>query len=153
MKLRTLRSVWLSSVDTRRLSEGEQASGGLPLSSEDFYPRGSFCSDVEIIDSWLAWLHNIARIEGGSKVQRFIDAYLASVAYIEAGTGAGGSELWFARMLVMSPTDSPQEGTLPDLGVTIRSLMVGNVVSVKAEAQSTGVWLDERGRRGCPCWY
>ena len=86
-------------------------------------------------------------------MQRFIDAYLASVAYIEASTGAGGSELWYTRMLVMSPTDSPQEGTLPDLGVTIRSLMVGNVVLVKAEAQSTGVWLDEGGRRGCPCWY
>ena len=140
MKLHTLCSVWLSSVDTRRLSEGEQASGGLPLSLENFYPRGSFCSDVEIIDSWLAWLHNIARIEGGSKVQRFIDVYLASVAYIEAGTGAGGSELWFARMLVMSPNDSPQEGTLPDLGVTIRSLMVGNVASVKAgpKAQASG---------------
>ena len=102
-QLHNLCSVWLSSVDTRRLSKGEQSSRVLSRTSEDLYPTGSFCSDTEI-DNRLAWLRNITLIKGGSKVQSFVDAYFAPAAHINV-SGGSGSELRIAKKLVMSLTD------------------------------------------------
>lgn len=91
-----------------------------------------FCCDDELNEAILR-LHRTARQQGGCDVQRHIDRYLGAVAYLHGkarGVEARDMEVEarFARMMVMSPTDSPQEGNLPDLGSVLRLMMSGAVV-------------------------
>ena len=127
MRFHTLQSVWASTALSRQLSEGvipsgaEQPPGGL---------AESFCDD-SVMDGRLRYLHSMARVEGRC-VQSHIDSYLAAVGYLVRFPG----EAAFARMMVMSPSDSPQEGTLPDLGFLLRVVMMQAFVEVKRSSKA-----------------
>ena len=91
-----------------------------------------FCSDP-VMNGTILNMHRMARVEGRI-VQPFIDTYLAAVGYLEENP----NEVLFSRLLVMSPTDSPQEGSLPDLGSLLRVVMLQAVEVVKRSGKSTG---------------
>jgi hypothetical protein len=127
VRFHTLQSVWASTAMSRRLSEGVIPSGAFPGGAAQ-PPDGMiepFCSDPEM-DRRIRFLHCMARTEGRC-VQSHIDSYLAAVGYLLQSP----SDAAFARMMVMSPADSPQEGALPDLGFMLRVVMMQTFTEVR----------------------
>ena len=119
----TLQSVWSAPTGalTRLLSEGGGMDQDLmsPLSTA---AGQSFCSDAWLNDA-LVRLHRLARSGYGQDIQRRIDAYLPAVAFVQ-GCDEPHRRL-FARRMVLGIPDSPQEGTLPDLGFVLRCAILG----------------------------
>lgn len=114
MKLHTLKSVWQS----RRLPEGGHSAGvpGTNSSDEEFF----FCSDPTL-NLEIENLHTLAR-RGCPDIQPHIDMYIPAVAYLNENP----DKARMARKMVLSRVDSPQEGTLPDLGPLLRAMLEGS---------------------------
>ena len=55
-------------------------------------------------------------------IQQHIDTYLPAVAFLNQNP----TQALFARKMVLSSSDAPQLGRLPDLGPVIRSILVGD---------------------------
>ena len=117
--LHSLQSVWAA----RRLPEGDTPCGE---TSEKLYTETQiiyqvetkpFCADPGLHDR-IAHLHTLAR-NGEEGLQAFIDAHLPAVAYLEQHP----SQAAFAKRMVLSITDAPQLGNLPDLGQLIRDVL------------------------------
>ena len=124
MRIHTLQSVWSAGANalTRRLFEGGHLDNdpmGLLASSEE---EQAFCAD-EWLNGRLAALHRLARAGYGQNIQAHIDTFLPAVAYSRAANGQEQQAL--ARRMVLCISDSPQEGTLPDLGSVLRGVMLG----------------------------
>lgn len=92
------------------------------------------------MDRRIRFLHCMARTEGRC-VQSHIDSYLAAVGYLLQSP----SDAAFARMMVMSPADSPQEGALPDLGFMLRVVMMQTFTEVRRGGKARD------GRREAQC--
>ena len=137
MKIHTLQSVWPASSDamTRHLSEGgrldQDPPGPLTLETEEV-----FCNDNRL-NSWLSKLHQLARMGYGQNIQVFIDSYLPAVAFLRNETTPELKA--FARRMVLCTSDSPQEGTLPDLGRVLRGILLGYKVSGSWSGAKKGV--------------
>lgn len=134
MKFHTLQSVWSADASalTRHLSEGKGLDQN-QIGSITLDPVDLFCCDDWINDR-LASLHRMARLGYGRNIQAHIDSYIPAVAYLRccssASCAAGALNLRlkeqaaFARRMVLCISDAPQEGTLPDLGFKVRSVML-----------------------------
>ena len=122
MRIHTLQSVWSASALTRLLSEGGRVDRDLvgPLAPET---EQLFCDD-EWLNARLVELHQLARLGYGHNIQGHIDSYLPAVAFLRSGN-AKSQRGAFAKRMVLCISDSPQEGTLPDLGFVLRSVMLG----------------------------
>lgn len=129
MRFHTLQSVWSADAGalTRHLSEG----GILDQNHADslsLEPVDSFCCDDWLNDR-LTSLHRMARLGYGKNIQAHIDAYIPAVAYLRFCCSVYGKEeienrRALARRMVLCISDAPQEGTLPDLGFELRSVML-----------------------------
>ena len=75
-----------------------------------------FCADG-VLDARIRRLHDLA-LEGVPGIQPHIDAFLPAVALAEEGHP-------LARRAVLGLPDAPQVGTLPDLGASIRLVLLG----------------------------
>ena len=141
MRIHTLQSVWSASdgVLARHLSEGgrldhagelsDLAGGGSPPALADGAESCFFCGD-EWLNDRLVKLHRLARLGYGRNIQGHIDSHLPAVAFLSVNVKVVcDSELVkraaFARRMVLSISDAPQEGTLPDLGCVLRSVLLG----------------------------
>ncbi len=128
MRIHTLQSVWSapSVALTRHLFEGG-ADLGVP-NMVDPTALGMighyFCEDAWL-NQRLVRLHQLARSGYGGNIQQHIDAYLPAVAYLQGLGGGAESQRAFARRMVLCITDTPQAGTLPDLGCILRCIMLG----------------------------
>ena len=127
MRIHTLQSVWSAAASalTRHLSEGGRLDQDLmgPLAPET---EQRFCDDNWLNDK-LVELHHLARLGYGKNIQSHIDTYIPAVAFLRAGRSSLllAERGVFARRMVLCISDSPQEGTLPDLGFVLRSVMLG----------------------------
>jgi hypothetical protein len=97
----------------------DRAQTGLPDAASEL----SFCEDGWLNDR-LAHLHHLARMGYGQNIQAHIDTHLPAVAFL-GGCGGAPERRAFARHMVVCISDSPQEGTLPDLGGVLRGIMMG----------------------------
>jgi hypothetical protein len=120
LKLHSLQSVWTS----RRLPEGNctDTTGDLQFLNPVIYTKDPH------LNTQITKLHALARQGGVDHIQQHIDAYLPAVAYLqevdETDPNATTSHTIFARRMVLSIVDTPQLGTLPDLGPVIRSMLL-----------------------------
>jgi hypothetical protein len=119
LKLHSLQSVWTA----RRLPEGnylENNYTGPKLSNGAIFDI-TYSQDPHL-NQQIKHLHALARNGGVQNIQQHIDTYLPAVAYLNQNP----SHALFARKMVLSISDSPQLGTLPDLCPVIRSMLGEN---------------------------
>lgn len=87
----------------------------------------TFCADP-VLNARIDHLHALARQGGYTWIQPYIDAYLPAVAYLLAQEKCSQNHqqkhLGLARKMVLSPTDAPQLGTLPDLTHILRRMLL-----------------------------
>ena len=115
-KLHSLQSVWTS----RRLPEGG------PTTSLTNNPHDLFETLYSLdphLNAKITHLHILARQGAVENIQQHIDAYLPAVAYHNQTASP------LACQMVLSITDAPQLGTLPDLGPVIRGMLTQSEVA------------------------
>lgn len=99
----------------------------------------TFCEDP-VLNSSIEHLHALARQGGCAGIQPYIDAYLPAVAYLKHNNLSHSptqisqkcaqrdphrqQHQNLARKMVLSPTDAPQLGTLPDLTHILRRMLL-----------------------------
>ena len=123
LKLHSLQSVW----PARRLPEGDNTGEQLLL----FHDPVIYTKDPHL-NTQITKLHALARQGGVDHIQQHIDAYLPAVAYLQDVDENKNTHNFnnfnnvsiFARRMVLSIMDTPQLGTLPDLGPVIRSMLL-----------------------------
>ena len=121
LKLHSLQSVWTSS---RRLPEGDSTTMNSTIGADLMFL--TVYSVDPHLNAQITRLHTLARQGGVENIQKHIDAYLPAVAYAEQNP----SQAAFARQMVLSIPDTPQLGTLPDLGLVIRLLLQGEGIAI-----------------------
>ncbi len=122
LKLHRLQSVWTA----RRLPEGghtgesNDSNQTDPSSKKGNLFDTTYCQDP-YLNSQIENLHTLARQGGCPWIQPYIDAYLPSVAYLQQNPLTPTHQ---SRKMILSPTDSPQLGTLPDITFILRAMLL-----------------------------
>ena len=126
LKLHSLQSVWTA----RRLPGGDYNNiSDTPKNSkiENGIFDVTYAEDPHL-NTQITHLHMLARNGAWEGIQQHIDTYLPAVAFLRQNP----SRALFARKMVLSISDAPQLGTLPDLGPVIRSVLQGEVANNNA---------------------
>ena len=80
----------------------------------------TYCPDPKL-NSRIEHLHTLARQGGYPWIQPYIDAHLPAVAYLQQNPSSTTHQI---NQMILSPTDAPQLGALPDITPILRAMLL-----------------------------